>query len=61
MTGLELVHSLIPGLTDNEADCILWEYTPFPFVTRPTDLEPFLLEHQGEIVARSTHLGALPS
>ncbi|MDL5159431.1 hypothetical protein [Actinomycetospora termitidis] len=59
MTFIELVHSVVPGLTDAEADHVLWEYTPFPCTTRPDELMPFLIAHQGEVVARSTHLGAL--
>jgi hypothetical protein len=58
-TGISLVHSLIPDLTDGEADWILWERTPFPMVTDADRLLPYLVAEQGEIVARSTHLGAL--
>lgn len=59
MTYAEWVHSLVPGLTDDEVDYVLWEWTPFPLLMRVDELEPYVMRWHGEYVARSTHLGAL--
>lgn len=35
MTFLELAKAAMPGATDEEADYVLWNHTPFPFETSP--------------------------
>lgn len=43
MTFLEYVQYVIPGLSDADADHVLWERTPFPLVQGRDDLMPYLL------------------
>lgn len=43
MTFLQFAQSVIPGLSDEEADWVLWERTPFPLVRGRDDLLPFLV------------------
>lgn len=42
MTYLDLVRQYLPGVTDREAEHILWERTPFPVVQGEDDLRPYL-------------------
>lgn len=43
MTFLEFAQSVIPGLSDEEADWVLWERTQFPLALGRDDLLPFLV------------------
>jgi hypothetical protein len=43
MTFIQFAQSVIPGLTDQEADWVLWECTPFPVARGRDDLMPYLV------------------
>lgn len=42
MTFIEFVQYVIPDLSDEEADQVLWECTPFPLAMGRDDLQPRL-------------------
>lgn len=42
MTFRQFAQHVIPDLSDEEADFVLWERTPFPLVQGRDDLLPFL-------------------
>lgn len=43
MTFVEFAQRIIPVLSDEEADWVLWERTPFPLARGRDDLLPFLV------------------
>ncbi len=49
MTFVEFVQLVIPGLSDDDASWVLWEWTPFPLVQRRDDLMPYLLDARIEL------------
>lgn len=44
MSFVEFVQDVIPGLSDADAEAVLWELTPFPCVQGRDDLMPHLIE-----------------
>ena len=59
MTFIEFAQSVIPGISEAEADFILWERTPFPLVQGSEDLRPHLLmaRDQRSVTIRSMERG----
>lgn len=49
MTFIEFVQYVIPGLSDDDASWVLWEWTPFPLVMGRDDLMPYLLARREEL------------
>lgn len=43
ITFRQFAQMVVPGLSDDEADWVLWERTPFPLVQGRDDLMPYLL------------------
>lgn len=54
MTFVEFVQSVIPGVSDAEADHLLWELTPFPMVSGRDDLLPRLEAIRNELATGAT-------
>ena len=51
MNYKEFAQSVIPGISEDTADWILWEHTPFPLVMGQWDLLPFLCQMRDLITA----------
>ncbi len=49
MTFIEFVQYVIPGLSDDDASWVLWEWTPFPLIQGRDDLMPYLLRLRVEL------------
>lgn len=54
MTYIEWVQSFIPGLTNEEANRLLWGCTPFPLATGYDDLLPYLTAIRDEMRTGTT-------
>lgn len=53
MTFIQFAQSVIPGLSDCDADYVLWEYTPFPLVQGRDDLMPYLVAERDRRATQS--------
>jgi hypothetical protein len=47
--GELLRHVIRPGLSDDDVRFLLWERTPYPLVTRPDELRPYLEKIRDEL------------
>lgn len=52
MTFIPFVQSVIPGISDADAEYVLWERTPFPLVKGRDDLLPYLVAERKRLAAR---------
>jgi hypothetical protein len=53
MTFIQFTQHVIPGLSDEAADEVLWERTPFPLVQGRDDLMPYLVAERDRRLGES--------